>query len=80
MSRDPAGALLRSRPQRVAGTVHGFCIRHGLPRLHWCVFDRHCRYYDSPWRVYAFWGPHTVYVEADRMWPPITACYRREER
>lgn len=52
--------------------MHRFCTRHGLPRLHWCVFDRHCRFYGAPWRVTLLWGRHSAWVDMGLAWPPIS--------
>lgn len=55
--------LLRSPMQRLTSKLHKFCMKHNLPRVHGCIWDRHCRWYDAPRRVALYWGRHEWYVD-----------------
>lgn len=57
-------ALLNSRLQRLSSKVHKFCMAHGLPRVHGCVWDKHCRWASVGLRrVDLVWGRHSVWVD-----------------
>lgn len=56
-------ALLNSPLQRLSSRLHQFCMAHGLPRIHGCVWDRHCRWTGAPRRADLTWGRHSVWVD-----------------
>jgi len=60
---DKSEALLNSRMQRISSGVHKFCTRYRLPRIHGCIWDRHCRWCSAPRRVQLLWGRHDFMVD-----------------
>lgn len=55
--------LSNSRMQRLSMKITKWCTAHRLPRVHGCVWDRHCRYCGAPRRIEVFWGRHGVWVD-----------------
>jgi hypothetical protein len=62
--------LLDSRMQRLSSRVHKFSMAHGLPRLHGCIWDRHCRYWGGPRRIAVYWKRHEWWVDLPGYDPP----------
>lgn len=43
---------------------------HGIPYVHGCVWDRHCRWVGTPPRVMILWRDHTWWVDLDDLTHP----------
>lgn len=43
--------------------LHKWLDKHGLPRIHGCIWDRDCRLWDAPLRVELFWGRWGIWVD-----------------
>jgi hypothetical protein len=48
--------------------VHAWLRKHHLPRIHGCIWDRHCRFWCPCARVSLYWGPLSVDVELPGYW------------
>lgn len=69
---DKSEALLNSPMQKLSSRAHQFCMRHDLPRVHGCVWDRHCRYWGAPRRISLLWGCHEWRVDLPGYDQPLT--------
>lgn len=71
-------ALANSPMQRFTSKIHKFCTKHRLPRVHGCIWDRHCRWCGAPRRVALFWGRHDWWVDLPG-YDKAATSYRKQD-
>jgi hypothetical protein len=32
-------------------------------RIHYCLFDKDCRMFGAPWRIYLYWYGHSYWID-----------------
>ena len=48
--------------------VQRWCLRHHVPYIHGCIWDRECRADGAPARISVLWGRSMIWVDLPGYW------------